>query len=115
MTSYYVELTFEMGRPLDKSAEAHFDEVAEAFADLTDVDGDVGVNLEGRVDLCMTLSADDRAEAWNKAVTAARTAIHAAGGRTAGWEGMLSKLLDDDEYLLRSAPSAWSSRIDCLT
>lgn len=35
-----------MGGPFDADAEAHFDEVAEAFAKLTNVDRDVGVDLE---------------------------------------------------------------------
>lgn len=111
MSSYYVEMTFTMGPQLDAGFETHLDDVAAAFARLTDVDGDVGADLEaGRVDLCMTLDAADRIDALGKAVTAARTAIHTAGGNTSGWERMLSKLLDDDEYLLRSAPSAWADR-----
>jgi len=117
MTSYYVEISFEMGPQQDlEGFEEHIDDVAEAFADLKDVDGDVGANLEaGRIDLCMTLSADNRVEALTKAVTTARTAIHAAGGKTPGWENMLTKLLNDDEYSLSSAPSGWSTRTDCLT
>lgn len=42
-----------MGGPFDADAEAHFDEVAEAFAKLTNVDRDVGVDLEK--ELCMTV------------------------------------------------------------
>lgn len=39
-----------MGGPFDADAEAHFDEVAEAFAKLTNVDRDVGVDTgEGAV------------------------------------------------------------------
>lgn len=50
-----------MGGPFDADAEAHFDEVAEAFAKLTNVDRDVGVDLEKG--LCMTVEADDRSDA----------------------------------------------------
>lgn len=50
-----------MGGPFDADAEAHFDEVAEAFAKLTNVDRDVGVDLEK--ELCMTVEADDRSDA----------------------------------------------------
>lgn len=114
MTSYYVEITFELGVPESEQAradfEAHLDDVADALSDLQDVDGDVGADLEsGRVDLCMTLEASERIEALTRAVASARTAIHAAGGATPGWEKMLAKLLDDDNYVLRSAPSAAAS------
>jgi hypothetical protein len=117
MTSYYIEMTLETGGVAEqdrKGFEQHLDDVAEAFSDISDVDGDVGADLAaGRIELCMTLSADSRLDALTKAVTAARTAIHAAGGGTPGWENMLTKLLDDDEYLLNSAPSAWASRAHC--
>ncbi|WP_324666438.1 Hypothetical protein MUW33_2781 [Mycobacterium canetti] len=107
MSSYYVEMTFEMGAQHDRAGfEAHLDDVAEAFTEITDVDGDVGANLAtGRVDLCMTLAAADHVEALSKAVTAARTAIHTAGGRTPGWDSLLEKLLDDEAYVMRAAPS----------
>ncbi|OBG92658.1 hypothetical protein A5697_06935 [Mycobacterium sp. E3251] len=99
-----------MGAPFDEAAEAHFDEVAEAFAGLTDVDGDVGVHLkEGRVDLCMTVNADDRPGALFKAFVAARTAVHAAGGGTSEWDSWLPTLLDADDY--RSSVSL--SHKDC--
>ncbi len=47
VTSYYVELIFDMRRPLMRTRSTHFDEVAEAFAKLhLNVDRDVGVDLE---------------------------------------------------------------------
>jgi hypothetical protein len=115
MNGYYVEITFEMGRQDDRQGfEEHLDDVAEAFAAVADVDGDVGVDLAtGRVDLCMTLSAKDRTEALVKAVGAARTAVHPAGGATPGWERMLSQLIDRDEYSSSVTPSAWAGREDC--
>jgi hypothetical protein len=115
MGSYYLEMTFELGPHDDmKGFETHLDEVAAAFAEIDDVDGDVGANLgTGQVELCMTVPADNRVDALNKAVTAARTAIHTAGGATPGWEQLLAKLLDEDEYLLHSAPSTWSTRKHC--
>lgn len=113
MTSYYVEMTFDMGGPFDDEMESHLDEVAEEFANLSDVDGDVGVNTEsGRVDLCMTVNAADRSEALMRAFTAARTAVHAAGGATSSWDGWLPKLLEDDDYQSSVKPSTWLQR-DC--
>lgn len=115
MTSYYVELTFELGKPDDADVfDAHVDDVAEGFANLTgdlaDVDGDVGSDLEtGRVDLCMTLTSESYVEAMTKAVAAARTAIHAAGGSTRGWEKMLSKMLANEDYRMKARPSAMAN------
>jgi len=102
MNSYYVELTFELGVPADREEfQSHLDDVAEAFAELDDVDGDVGADLAtGRVDLCMTLTSANYVEAVTKAVAAARTAVHAAGGATPGGEQMLSKMLAEEDYRL---------------
>lgn len=104
MSSYYIELTFELGKPDDQHGfEAHLDNVAEAFAELTDVDGDVGADLEsGRIDLCMTLQSNNPGDAVTKAVTAARTAVHAAGGSTPGWEQMLSEMLASEQYQMKA-------------
>jgi len=98
MASFYVEMTFAIGTPFDDAMLAHIDQVADAFAGLGDVDGDVGVDVVGgRVDLCMTLTADNPPDALLKAFTAARTAVHTAGGHTGSWDG-LGKLLDAAQY-----------------
>lgn len=103
-------MVFELGTHGDRAGfEKHVDALADALAEVPDVDGDVGANLDtGRVELCMTLPADNRVDALGKAVVAARTAIHTAGGQTPGWEGYLVKLLDNEEYALASAPADWS-------
>lgn len=115
MGSYYIEMTFDLGAPEDAEGfEAHLDGVAAAFAEIETVDGDVGADLEtGRVDLCMTVPSDSRVDALSTAVIAARTAIHAAGGGTPGWDNLLARLLDEDDYLVRSAPSEWTARRHC--
>ncbi|MGP4056630.1 hypothetical protein ACTWP6_17700 [Mycobacterium sp. 4D054] len=112
MNSYYIEFRFGMGPQEDRVGfESHLDDVADAFADIPDVDGDVGADLDaGRVDVCVTVNAESRADAIAKALAAARTAIHTAGGHTPGWDGMLGKLLDNDEFALTSAPSDWAGR-----
>ncbi|CQD10574.1 hypothetical protein BN000_02182 [Mycobacterium europaeum] len=107
MTSYYVEFSFDMGQPVDEALEAHLDDVAEALAAIADVDGDVGVDLKaGRVDLCMTINAENRDEASMKAFVAARTAVHAAGGQTGSWDGWLPELLEADKYRSMVTPSS---------
>jgi hypothetical protein len=105
--SYYIEMRFEMGpQAPGSSLENHLDEVAEALAEIPGVDGDIGVDLEsGRVDVCITVIAQSRPEAIARAVAAARTAVHSAGGHTPDWEGMLAGLLDNDDYQLMSAPN----------
>jgi hypothetical protein len=114
MTSFYVEMTFGEGQgPLTDVTLAHLDDVADAFADLDDVDGDVGVDTDaGQVQLCMTLTAETPPEALLKAFTAARTAVHTAGGHTGTWDGWLEKMLEDDQYRSSVAPSSWNDA-DC--
>jgi len=112
MSSYYIEFRFDMGPQQDSAEfESHLDDVAEALTELSDVDGDIGGSLDaGRVDLCITVEADSRADAITRALSAARSAIHTAGGHTGGWDGWFSKLLDNDDYALTSTPSDWASR-----
>ncbi|MDC8992492.1 hypothetical protein PR371_00665 [Mycobacterium marinum] len=113
-TSYNVEIVLELERAIDADMEAHLDDVAEALADITDVDGDVGMNVAtGRVDLCMTVLAESQSEAIGRAISAARTAIHTAGGGTPGWDGMLQKVLENDEFCSKVAPSSLGLELDC--
>lgn len=109
--SFYVEMTFGDGGPVTDITLANLDDVAEAFADLDDVDADVGADVDaGRVQLCMTLKADNPPEALLKALAAARSAAHAAGGSTCTWDGWLEKMLDNAQYRSSVAPSSWA---DC--
>jgi hypothetical protein len=109
VTSYYVEMTVAINVDDDRSGlEAHLERVAEAFEDFTDVVGDVGVDFAtGRIDFCMTVSADDETDALGKAVSAARTAVHTAGGQTAGWDGLLAQVLESHQYRSSVVPSTW--------
>jgi len=107
MPSFYVELNFDDGHgPFSDAMLAHLDDVAAAFADLSDVDGDVGADIKaGRVDLCITVTATNPPEALLKAFTAARTAIHTAGGHTTTWDSWLEKMLEDAQYRSSVAPA----------
>jgi hypothetical protein len=108
VNSYSVRLTMLLDEPINDEVEAHLDAVAEAFTEITDVDGDVGMNVaKGQVDLCMTLEAENTADAIAKAIVSARTAIHTAGGNTPGWDGMIPKLLETEEFQSTVTPSAW--------
>jgi len=85
MKRFYLEITCQVhGIP----AEEVYDNLADAVHDLTDVkDQDLGANLaEGTFDFCLTVDASGEAEALGRGLAAVRTAVHAAGGSTPGWE-----------------------------
>jgi hypothetical protein len=106
-TSYYVEMNVAIDSSISRAeVEEHIDKVADAFEELPDVVADVGVDFAARrLDFCMTVSATDEQNALGLAVTAARTAVHAAGGGTAGWDGLLADVLDKRLYRSSVAPS----------
>lgn len=82
MISYYVEVTVTIDGDINRAIELDFGDA-----------GDVGVNFSrDRIELCMTVDAVDQLDALGKAVVATRAAVHAAGGKTAGWERVLSKI-----------------------
>ena len=72
--------------------EERVDVLADALHDLEDVDPgiedpDLAAHLtRGRVDVQMTVEAEDPAEAATKALTTLRTAVHSIGDATPGWE-----------------------------
>ncbi len=72
--------------------DEHMSKLMDALLDVesTDqaiTDPDLTATLStGRVDVQMTVAADDPAEAATKALCAVRSAIHAIGGATPGWE-----------------------------
>ncbi|GIH71680.1 MULTISPECIES: hypothetical protein [Sphaerimonospora] len=72
--------------------EARLDELMNSLLDLAEQDTyiedpDLAATLTiGRVDVQMTVEAEDPAEAMVKALCALRTAIHAIGDATPGWE-----------------------------
>jgi hypothetical protein len=75
--------------PADKGRlSAEVERVMEELTELPEAaDPFVGVDLEtGEVDIALTVEAEDPLEAHSKAATLIRTAIHAAGGGTPGWD-----------------------------
>ncbi len=88
MTRYYLEITCRAHGISRDRAEEIFDELAEAVYDLADViDADLGANLEEcLLDFTMAIDAEDEVSALRQGLTAVRTAIHASGGSTPGWE-----------------------------
>lgn len=89
-TSHYlVELDLVLADDAkSEQMETMLDALAEQVADLTDgIDGDVSANLAEKT-ITIHLSLDDASDesAFVRAVAAARTALHAVGAPTPGWE-----------------------------
>ncbi|KJE24863.1 hypothetical protein FF36_00870 [Frankia torreyi] len=74
--------------------ETRTDQLMDALLTLEDlIDPDIGGNLtEGRMDITMTIEADTIPDAAYKSLCAVRTAIHAVGGATPGWERLIQKM-----------------------
>ena len=89
-TRYHLELSFSVSNyGTTEDLEAHLDCVADPLAELHGVvDPDMGANLaEAIVTFTMSVDAEAQPEALQVAQGVIRTAIHAAAGCTAGWEG----------------------------
>lgn len=103
---FYAEVELNGQGPL---SEERFDLLADALYDLDDTDPeisdvDLGAALtEGRATVTMTVEAADPAAAAVKALSTVRTAVHAIGDFTPGWEEARS--------VLRVAPSDATDRL----
>ena len=103
MSHYYVEVQFRY----EGASPEQLNQLADVLMDALMVepnliDPDVGMNLEtGTVDVCVAVEEDDQPGALQTALVAVRSAVHASGGNTAGWE-------DGSEQIIRSTvrPSA---------
>lgn len=87
MTRYYVEITVQADMPRTDREEL-FQSLAEAVYDVAGVnDADLGANFAAGVfDFVMTVEAGDEVSALSAGLTGVRTAVHAAGGATYGWD-----------------------------
>lgn len=88
MTNYIVRLECVAERDEPHDVAADFDAIAEAFFELDNVhDHDVAADLAGRtLTFSGRVAADDEFRALDIALGAVRTALHAAGRGTPGWE-----------------------------
>lgn len=68
--------------------EAHLDDVMVDLLDLPEaIDPSIGVTFStGAVEVLLTVKARSEKKAWEKADALIRTAVHAAGGFTGGWD-----------------------------
>lgn len=88
MIRYYLEITCQLQNGSRDEMEELFEPLADALYDLTNViDADLGANLDrGQFDFTMAVDADDEVAALQAGIAAVRSAVHATGGGTPGWE-----------------------------
>lgn len=89
MTEYLVVYEITSSRPLTDDV---LTALTDALLDITEndpstMDPDLAASIGGNaVDIQMVVRADDPAAAGTKALCTIRSAIHATGGATPGWE-----------------------------
>lgn len=88
MESFYLRLECAAPTATQEQLEHDFDLVADALYELDRIyDQDLSVDLSARtLTFSMAVDADSQVDALAAAMSAARTALHAAGGGTPGWE-----------------------------
>ena len=91
MIDFMVEIVVQAA-PEPNRVESTFAAIADAFFDLDDVNDQDLSSDDETLTFSMSLSADDEIAALSEAMTAVRTAIHAAGGATPGWESHIETL-----------------------
>lgn len=77
-------------RAFIEQIESHLDRIADSLAECSGyIDADVAANLaKNEVTYCISLQARTLDEAVSRVKTIARTALHASGGSTPGWESV---------------------------
>lgn len=103
MTNYLVRV--ECAAQLDESAGPHpeltadFDVIADALLDLEDIhDQDLTADLvTGILTFSIGVVSNDEFDALDRALGAVRTALHAAGRGTPGWERQYRMLRQEVE------------------
>jgi hypothetical protein len=88
MTRYYLEITCQVHGASRDTMEDLFEPLAEAVYDLTGViDPDLGADMaRSRFDFTMAVDADSEVDALRAGLAAVRSALHAIGESTPGWE-----------------------------
>ncbi|RCW40725.1 hypothetical protein DFQ14_11051 [Halopolyspora algeriensis] len=96
--TFYVEVTCRASGSHAEELEEHLEQVMDALQDEPGVaDADIGADLdEMLVDFCLHVRADSAADAVAQAHTVVRSALHAAGAATPGWEHMDRALASEE-------------------
>lgn len=101
---FYVELHCQ-GDP-NEDLDGQLDVIMDALAaEPGEADADVGADLAaGTVDFCVSVKADNPAEALALVQAFVRSALHGAGMSTPGWE-RIAELVDRGEAVATVRPS----------
>jgi hypothetical protein len=95
MSTWFAEFTFELAPDLDESLfDAHFEDVLEALDEMdgvTDADGTVAW-ADRQLHIHTAVQGEDQLDVMIKTAAALRTAIHAAGGSTPGWDQLAANV-----------------------
>ncbi len=106
MKTWFVEFSATLPDDVDRAVfEQHIEAVLgelDSLANITDADMSVDYS-EPRVAFAMYITAKDDIDAISQVTTAMRTAIHAAGGGTPGWEEKISEVIQSRRYEIREA------------
>lgn len=90
MTWFHIEFRLVFADFEADDLESVFENVADCMADMDDMDADAAVNLEERtVEMSMSIQCERVEEAADRALTAVRAAVHAAGGSTPDWDKVI--------------------------
>lgn len=101
---YYVELKFDVHHEVADRTPVDLESIVDMLMDaLEDVEGLTDVDLEANLEdstivFCVSLTAVSQPEAHRLAVLGIRTAVHASGGRTPGWEKEFESLFEREQY-----------------
>lgn len=105
MKTWFVEFSATLPGDVDRAnLEEHLEAVLIELDSLDGItDADMAIDYdEPRVMFSMYVQAEDDSSAIAQVGTAMRTAIHAAGGGTPGWEKMLARMPSHRRYEIRA-------------
>lgn len=94
MSTHRVEIPFAFAEMARRRA-GHLNAITAELLEIGVSGGVLFDRARGRAALVLDVEAEDHVDAMQLALTAARTAIHAAGGATPGWERMAARALED--------------------
>ncbi|WP_105033479.1 hypothetical protein [Cryobacterium aureum] len=94
MTSFHLELSAQAVDMSPDAFESAFDAIADALYDCKGIDNaDLAGDLSTQIAIfSMDVDAEDEVTALTIGLGAARTALHASGGATPGWEDNFAML-----------------------
>jgi len=104
VTNFYIEFTAHAVGQTPEQFDVTLDDIAERLLECHGaIDADLaGDSAKQDITFCLTVDASSLDDAAAKVFAIARTALHASGGSTPGWEsiGYAIPSQDDDKQLM---------------